>query len=169
MTRTRVRHLNPAEPCGGRKPAEDVTDRALRYRANSDACRPEGPRRCMWCGTNRLVEVGHVDGNETNTTPKNLVWNCRSCNQKVAAVMKRAGVGRRTKQYNPAGGAKTKSQYGWAVAVMRGDVEGDVDQAAQMVMETPASKRSDWDSDFWVVRKRRYGPSGRKDGGAVPF
>src|SRR5271166_5985385 len=97
MIRTRARRLNPAEPCGGIKPAEQVTDRALRYRANSEECLPEGPRRCMWCGLSK-VEVAHIDGDETNTVEENLAWTCRSCNQRVAAVMRKAGVGRLTNQ-----------------------------------------------------------------------
>lgn len=178
MKRLRVIKLNPVpEVCGGRKPADQITDRALRYRANSDACRPKGAKLCMWCGvdnrhvkgTRPPIEVAHIDGNETNTAPENLAWTCRSCNQKVAVVMKRAGVGRPTNQYNPSKGAKTKEQYAWALAVMRGDEDGDAGEAAQIVLDTPHSKRSDWNVDFWKVRKERYGPSGRKDGGAVPF
>lgn len=126
------------------------------------------PMRCMWCGA-KDVEVGHIDGNETNTNPANLAWTCRPCNQKVAAAMKKAGAGRRTKQFNPAKGKSARSiqQYSWALAVMRGDE--DMDKAAEMVLATPHSKRSDWNKDFWKIRKDRYGPSGRKDGGAVPF
>lgn len=228
MKRVRTIKLNLApEPCGGRKPADQVTDRALRYRANSEGCKPDGPLRCLWCGAKEAenatakrpgVEVAHIDGNESNTAPENLAWTCRSCNQKVAAVMKRAGVGRPTNQYNgrillekgvttrkEAGfyakasrdmgysnvkvdkrgaswvitadpikkghvaGARTQEQYAWALAVMRGDEDGDAAEAAQIVLDTPHSRRSEWNKEFWRIRKQRYGPSGRKDGGAVPF
>ena len=179
MTRTRVRRLNPpdAEPCGGRKPASQVTDRALRYRANSDECKPEGPQRCLWCGARRFkdrgteIQVAHIDGDETNTNPENLAWSCRSCNQKVAAAMKKAGVGRRTKQYNPLrrSGISDWREFAEALAITRGDAIGDLQQAIQRIHDTPMSRRSELQQDIWRRRKQLYGPSGRKDGGAVPF
>lgn len=191
MNRTRVVKLNPpalglpettgnrAEPCGGRKPASEVTDRALRYRANSEECKPAAPKRCLWCGQsnlgisgNRTVEVAHIDGDETNTTPENLAWSCRSCNQKVAANMKRAGVGRRTKQFNPKQrkrGITDYREFQQALAITRGDEVGDVQRAVELIRATPMSRRSEFQKDIWAIRKERYGPSGRKDGGAVPF
>lgn len=179
MNRVRVRKLNPAsEPCGGRKPADEVTDRALRYRANSEQCRPAGPRRCAWCGlrdkTNSarpLVEVAHIDGDETNTTPENLAWTCRPCNQRVAVVMKAAGVGRPTNQYNPKRqrGASDYREFARALGILDGSAMGDVNDAVALIHATPMSKRSEFQKDIWVVRKQRYGPSGRKDGGSVPF
>lgn len=174
MNRTRIVKLNPVEPCGGRKAAADVTDRALRYRANSEECKPEGANRCMWCGATkwaRKLEVGHIDGDETNTTPGNLAWTCRPCNQKVAAVMKAAGTGRRTKQYNP---AKRKGITDWrdfaeALAITKGEAIGNLEDAIARIHATSARQRSSMQKDIWVIRKDRYGPSGRKDGGALPF
>ncbi len=185
MTRTRIRRLNPAEPCGGRKPASEVTDRALRYRANSEECRPEGPKRCHFCGASK-VEVGHFDGDETNTTPENLHWTCRPCNQRIAANMKARGAGRRTKQYNPPAlsslgpnqrrsqrnrrkGATDYREYARALGILDGTAIGDMDSAIALIHSTPMSRRSEFQKDIWAVRKERYGPSGRKDGGAVPF
>jgi hypothetical protein len=46
--------------------------------------------------------VGHLDGFEENTDPQNLIWNCRACNTRLGVVFKRLGLGRRTRQYNPA-------------------------------------------------------------------
>lgn len=179
MKRTRIVKLQRnAEPCGGRKPADEVTDRALRYRANSEECRPEGPERCMWCGARKfkdpgtLIEVAHIDGDETNTTRENLAWSCRSCNQKVAAAMKAAGVGRRTKQYNPKRKHRAISdwrEFAQALAITKGDAIGDLDAAIEKIHNTPISRRSEFQRDIWAVRKERYGPSGRKDGGKVPF
>lgn len=178
MNRIRVVKLNAPEPCGGRKPAEQVTDRALRYRANSEECLPPGPRRCMWCGRRHVVpmqkvEVAHIDGDETNTNPQNLAWTCRSCNQKVAAVMKRAGVGRPTNQYNPkrkrTRGISDWREFASALAITKGLEIGDVDKAIQLIHDTSPSRRSEMQKDIWAVRKERYGPSGRKDGGSVPF
>lgn len=178
MNRVRVRKLNPAEPCGGRKPADQVTDRALRYRANSEQCRPVGAKRCMWCGVDNLhrkgdrppIEVAHIDGDETNTTHENLAWTCRSCNQKVAVIMKRAGVGRATNQYNgKKRGASDYREYARALGILDGSAVGSVPDAVALIHSTPMSKRSEFQKDIWSVRKERYGPSGRKDGGSVPF
>lgn len=190
MNRTRIVRLNPPEPCGGRKPAESVTDRALRYRANSEECKPSGPKKCMWCGTGPKVEVAHIDGDETNTNPANLGWTCRSCNQIVASVMKKAGAGRRTKQYNPAEcpncanpkhrgackringkrkGATDYREYARALGILDGSAIGNMQDAVALIHATPQSRRSGFQGDIWEVRKERYGPSGRKDGGAVPF
>jgi hypothetical protein len=169
--------VNP-EPCGGRKPASELTDRALRYRANHPQCLPEGPKRCMWCGKRNAgtnppnIQVGHIDGDESNTSPENLAWTCRSCNQIVSNSMKRAGVGRPTNQYNPR--RRTRGITDWrefqeALAITRGDTIGDVEKAAQHIRDTPMSRRSEFQKDAWVRRKELYGPSGRRDGGAVPF
>jgi hypothetical protein len=80
------------------KPASHITDRAKRYRANSDI---EGPRVCLFCGSQKDLQVDHLDGFEENGEPENLIWLCRSCNQLKSAVYKKAGIGRRTEQYNP--------------------------------------------------------------------
>ena len=56
----------------------NVTDRALRYRANEQP--PEGPRVCVYCGSVRFIEIDHVDGFEDDSSPENLVWACRRCN-----------------------------------------------------------------------------------------
>lgn len=178
MKRTRVVKLqqNP-EPCGGRKPAEEVTDRALRYRANSEACLPDGPRRCMWCGTREIsaksrpkVEVAHIDGDETNTTPENLGWTCRPCNVRTSLVMSKAGVGRKTNQFNgKRKGATDYREYARALGILDGSAIGNVSQAVALIHATPKVRRSEFQKDIWEVRKERYGPSGRKDGGSVPF
>jgi hypothetical protein len=136
----------------------------------------------MWCGEverpnqgdpTRRMEVAHIDGDETNTTPENLAWSCRSCNQKVAAAMKKAGIGRRTKQFNPKRkkrrGATDWRQYAEALSITKGETIGNLDDAIQLIHDTPMSRRSEFQMDVWQRRKELYGPSGRKDGGAVPF
>lgn len=81
------------------KSAEQITDRAKRYRANVDA---DGmPRVCMFCGSTRDLQVDHLDGFEEHGEPENLIILCRSCNQLKSSVFKAAGLGRRTEQYNP--------------------------------------------------------------------
>lgn len=92
---------NPA--CGGTRPVALITDRAKRYRANHPDCAPKGPKVCSFCGSRRNVEVHHIDGTEDNGRPSNLAWACCSCNTKIGVAHKKAGKGKRTKQFNPAG------------------------------------------------------------------
>ena len=55
----------------------------------------------MFCGSTKDLQVDHIDGFEEHGEPENLLWLCRSCNQLKSAVFVDAGIGRRTKQYNP--------------------------------------------------------------------
>ena len=81
------------------KPASAITDRAKRYRANQETS--DWPKVCMFCGSTKDLQVDHIDGFEENGEPENLLILCRSCNQLKSAVYKKAGMGRRTVQYNP--------------------------------------------------------------------
>ncbi len=81
------------------KPASAITDRAKRYRANSETS--DWPRVCMFCGSTKDLQVDHLDGFEENGEAENLLMLCRSCNQLKSAIYKKAGLGRRTVQYNP--------------------------------------------------------------------
>ena len=96
--------------------------------------------------------------------------------------MKRAGVGRRTKQYNPKKKLTHTGSFIKSGAVhliqesldglckySAGDQSGDVSKAVELIHATGPRKRSEFQKDIWVMRKKLYGPSGRKDGGAVPF
>jgi hypothetical protein len=78
--------------------ASDITDRAKRYRANHDV--PEGARVCLFCGSTKDLGVDHIDGFEEHGEPENLIWLCRSCNQLKSSVYVKAGLGRRTAQFN---------------------------------------------------------------------
>lgn len=77
-----------------------TTDRAKRYAANrtiQDA-KSDG---CLFCHSKKNLTVDHLDGREENGEPANLAWVCKSCNTRKGAAFARAGVGRRTVQYNP--------------------------------------------------------------------
>jgi HNH endonuclease len=160
-----------------RKPVHQITDRAKRYRANSRENRPPGPKRCGYCGSRKNVGVDHVNGQESDGAPDNLMWACKSCNAKKTYVLRRAGLGRLTRQYNPGkarGSKRSQMQaYGNAIKVMRGVFEGDVAAAVRTIRETPADIRSAYTSRSWPVRRQFYGPSGRQGslfgGGEVPF
>jgi hypothetical protein len=164
---------------------ENLTDRALRYRAVATG--PEGPKVCAFCGTTKKLMVGHVDGFEAHGEPDNLVWTCRSCNAHHANALKRAGMGRRTAQFNPskAGGASNLGEWMQAVGAIRprsqGRVKGPigssdrnstlvggsqmkVSDAVAMIRATPFHKRA----EFAAKLAKRGG--GRSRGGSdIPF
>jgi len=153
-----------------------VTDRARRYRANQDGCLPSGKKECARCSSTRFLTVDHKDGNESNGAKSNLRWLCKSCNTKLGARDAKNGKGRRTVQFNPKG-AYNFAEWSQAVAIWNGDSEPSpsmsMKRAGEIIHETSKGRRSDFNEDVWRIRKERYGPSGRKDGGAqrqeVPF
>ena len=76
-----------------------VTDRAHRYRANRNLAARQ--KHCFACGRPQPRDVHHIDGRENNGNPSNLTRACRSCNVRIANVMRCAGLGTKTRQYNP--------------------------------------------------------------------
>ncbi len=154
-----------------------VTDRAKRYRAHQPACVPSGPKKCALCSSTRFLTIDHKGGDESNGNRSNLRWLCKSCNTRLGARDAREGRGRRTVQFNPKGGAVSFEQWSEAIATLAGEGLGTMttDQARDIVRATSKRKRSEYNEDVWRIRKERYGPSGRKDGGAggeyseVPF
>lgn len=106
--------------------------------------------------------VAHVDGDESDGSQRNLGLTCRSCNGKVAHVMKRAGIGRRTRQYNPRDeGAQTLAQWMAAVMSMKGESDQmPVDAAVELIHSTPASDRSRFAREIWRLR-REHGTAGK--------
>ena len=137
----------------------EVSDRALRYRANQEGCRPAGETRCGFCGSKRNVEVHHVDGREEHSSAENLMWACRACNTKIGSEMKRAGIGRRTVQFNPAAqGAKSVGQWMTAVMSMKGQSDAmSLSDAVEMIRATSPAKRSGFASEIWSRRRKRAG------------
>jgi hypothetical protein len=133
---------------------KEVTDRRLRQRAVES--RPPG-RHCFWCGATMRIMVAHIDGNESNGHRFNLGLTCRSCNAKVAYVMKHLGLGRRTRQYNPSGqGAQTLGQWLAAVMSMRGESDQmPVADAVALIHATPQVYRSEFAREIWRLRKKR--------------
>ena len=91
--------------CGARnrKPVTEISDRAKRYRAHAPECRPDGPKRCFKCGSQRFVVPDHKDGDESNGRKSNLRWACKRHNTILGKKMAKAGKGVRTRQYNPEG------------------------------------------------------------------
>ncbi len=85
--------------------------------------------------------------------------------------MRRAGIGRKTQQRNPAGngGAENLGQWLNAVTTIKGDPGGNmaVADAVAMIRSTPSDQRSKFAKEIWNKRRSRYGPTGRKDGSSV--
>jgi hypothetical protein len=140
----------------------NITDRAKRYRAQNAIEQPD--RICVFCGDPKKPMVGHVNGNESDGTPENLVFTCRSCNASIGIFMARAGFGKRTAQYNPAGGARSLGQWIVAVTSMKGAGPMKLGDAVEMVRSTSPSKRSEYAREIWRLR-RKHGT----DKTGVPF
>lgn len=164
----------------------NITDRGLRYRAQNNM--PDHARVCVFCGrpwetqtgARPVLEVGHLDGNESHDTPDNLSWTCRACNVAAGASLRSAGRGRLTRQFNPtkSGGARSLGEWVNAVSAITPHIDrGDrglgestmsVPDAVAMIRATPHSKRSDFSSQLRAkgagVRggKGRYNP-GKKE------
>jgi hypothetical protein len=84
-------------------------------------------------------------------------------------VLRRAGLGRLTRQYNPASeGAASLGQWLTAVLSMRGESDAmTVPAAVEMIRATPPERRSEFAEQIWERRRARYGPTGT--GNSVPF
>jgi hypothetical protein len=97
-----------------------------------------------------------VNGHEEDSEPRNLIWTCRSCNVKSANTLRKAGLGRLTRQYNPAGGAETLGAWMNAVSSIKG--EGGtmaIPKAVAMIHATSPAKRSEFANEIWRKRRER--------------
>lgn len=146
------------------KLADNLTDRAHRYRAHAPGVEPPPPKQCGFCGSRRNVVPHHILGNESDSDPDNLMWACKRCNGSVHAKMRPVRLGRLTHQYNPPKGTRRDQMraYGAAIKVMRGEFEGDVAAAVRTIRATPRDVRSAFTARSWPVRRQIYGPSGRQ-------
>ena len=140
---------NPAE----RKPVDEITDRAKRYRAQKAVT---GPKKCVICGTRpNRIDVMHLDGDESNGEPQNLAYGCRSCNAKLAYAFKNMGAGVPTRQYNPAKkGVPTYKQYLWGVTH---HAPGAHDEGGAIIHGTPRSKRIEYAGRIAAFKAGRRG------------
>lgn len=109
----------------------------------------------------------HADGHEEHTERANLLWACRRHNTRIGVVVKRLGLGRRTRQFNPkAQGARNLAQWLMAVLSMKGEsTQMSVPDAVAMIRATPPEDRSTFASEIW--RRRRERGTDRWTG--VPF
>ena len=132
-----------------------MTDRALRYRANAHP--PLGAKICCFCGSRSDIQIAHIDGEEAHNEPANLAWSCRSCNGRMAHTFKRAGIGRRTRQFNPStSGAANLAQWLTAVTSMKGQNNAmSVSDAVAIIHATPPARRSEFARQIWALRRER--------------
>ena len=102
------------------------------------------------------LDVHHVNGIEDDGEPENLAWACRSCNTVIGIAMKRARIGKRTRQYNPSSsGATSLGQWLTAVMSIKGMGTMSVPDAVEMIRATPAARRSEFASEIWARRRQR--------------
>ena len=76
----------------------------------------------------------------------------------MGVVMKKAGLGRRTRQFNPppSSGARNLAQWLNAVLSVKGDSNAmTVPEAVAMIRATSPSKRSEFAHDIWSRRRQR--------------
>lgn len=158
------KHVNQAKIALGLngqslRAAEDLTDRAKRYRAQNLV---QGPKRCVLCGATDRLDVMHLDGNESHGEPENLAYGCRSCNVRLANAFRHIGAGIPTRQYsNPAGEVPTFAQYAWAVTQ---HTRGRHDEAGKIIHHTPRSKRIEYAKRIAEIKRSRG-----TDRSEVPF
>lgn len=145
------------------KAVSEITDRAKRYRARAAA--PQ-QRHCFACGRPRPRDVHHIDGNESNGNPKNLTRACHSCNGKIAHIMRKAGLGTLTRQYNPkrrgqSQSARSLGAYLSSIMILKGEQPGNVSAAVRSVQATSPAQRAEYAKRIWEIRRERYGATGR--------
>jgi len=78
-------------------------------------------------------------------------------------VLRNAGIGRKTQQFNPGSkprGARSLGQWIAALQGLRGESNIDPASAIAIVHATPASRRSDFAIEIWRRRRQHYGPKG---------
>lgn len=145
--------------CGAnwRKPVSQISDRAKRYRANSAGCRPKGRRSCEYCGARENVGTHHRNGDESNNSPRNLAYACKSCNAIIGIEHKNKGKGKRVSQTNP---ATSLAQYVTALLSAKGESDAiPRSEAIEIIHSTTPTARSSFARQIWKIRKSRRNPA----------
>ncbi|MGH9533812.1 MAG: HNH endonuclease [Terriglobales bacterium] len=151
-----------------------MTDRALRFRARRTI--RFGWAACHWCGATADLMPHHLDGHEENNTPANLLLVCRSCNVRAGNTLRKAGLGRKTRQYNPfyvitnpaEKGAEGLAEWIEAARVATGQIHParmPLEQAIRTVQATPPARRTRFAREIWALRRER----GTDRNAAIPF
>lgn len=158
--------LRPVRFAKNPTPAEAITDRAKRYRAQKAI--PKQEKRCLYCGAPasqaRRLDVEHIDGHEANANPENLGYACRPCNTAKGALFARLGLGQRTRQYNP---SKRRRAIGLGLylkavrTVRHGEDQLPYDEAVSILQSTTPAQRSEFAREVYRIRRSRQA--------AIPF
>ena len=116
--------------------------------------------------------MDHRDGDEHNDA--SLRWLCKSCHTPLGIAMARAGQGRRTRQYNPPEtGAASLGEYVPALRILKGEMEGDFDSAADNPQhdgsEAEPVRQGSLAATAAARCKIRPWPRWHSDGWVVPF
>lgn len=158
-----LQNPEPLKVGRARKPAHQITDRALRYRARKILENSGKPQHCEECGSKRNLVADHRNGYEEDDRPENLRWLCKSCNTRLGAQFAKKGKGRRTNQYNPEAKPPSYAQYFKAMDVLKGRAF-DMEEAAALdiLHRTPKQLRAQYNRQAWDTRKSRYGHAGRQ-------
>lgn len=153
--------------------ARNITDRAKRYRANRTP--PPGPKRCNFCPSRQNVDIDHVTGDESDGSPANLIYLCRSCNTTKGIIQARNRIGVRTRQYN--GGIPSLKRFKAAAAVLLGKGPGDVGEATELVRVTPPGRRAQYAAEIarnpaptyeqYLHAVTTHTPKAHDEGGAI--
>jgi hypothetical protein len=152
--------------CNIEKRKDKVTDRQHRARARK-CIDKKLPKHCAFCGRGRNMRVHHLNGNEADDDPKNLIWACHACNTSIGFLLKRHNIGRRVDlEYNPpAQPARSLAQWMMAVKSLHGQSnELTPRQAIAMIRATSQNRRSQFADDIWKIRRAKG-----TDRTAVPF
>jgi hypothetical protein len=137
-----------------RKPSNAITDRQQRYRAAR--CIEQTNKRCVFCGSKRNPRVHHLNGNEADNHPKNLVYACHADNTLVGFLLKRFNIGRRVDQNPAAEPAKSLAQWVIAVKSMKGESNDMEPKAAiAMIRATSPRRRSYFAEQIWKIRRAK--------------
>ena len=100
-----------------------------------------------------------MNGHEEDSSPANLIWTCRGCNVRCGATLRRAGLGRLTRQYNPGAAQGAPNLGAWINSVLsiKGDPGGNmpVAEAIQLIRATPPEQRSQFAREIWAKRRQR--------------
>jgi hypothetical protein len=107
----------------------------------------------VFCGERKNLLIGHVNGDESDGSPQNLAYTCRPCNTVIGIFMARAGYGKRTAQYNPAGGAQSVGAWMAAVMSIKGQGPMSLASAVDMIRATSPAKRSEFAREIWRTRR----------------
>lgn len=105
------------------------------------------------------MRVHHLNGDESDRNPKNLIGACHACNGLIGHLLKRHNIGRRVDleyKKNPAQGARNLSQWMIAIKSMKGESEEMTPrQAIAMIRETSPNRRSQFADDIWKIRRAK--------------